>query len=330
MSFEAPYLLVALALVPLAAVWYWVAQRRASRYAVSYTNLDVLASVVDRGRSWRQHVPAALLLAALGVLCVAVARPTWTVQQPSERATVVLVVDVSGSMRATDVKPSRLRAAQTAMETFAETIPDQLRVGVVAFSDDAQVVVVPTDDREQLRTGIAVLTPGLGTAIGDGIARAVELVQTSTRVEGQAESAPVRDEEGKALAAVLLLSDGSQTRGVLTPGQGADLAKRAGIPVYTIALGTEEGTILVGPAGQKQTVPVPPDRETLAAIADYTDGESFDAESSEALSRVYSGLGSRVGREAAPREVTAVFLAAGAALAAAALLAGALGAPRLP
>ncbi|MGL6280608.1 MAG: VWA domain-containing protein [Gaiella sp.] len=330
MGFETPWLLGALLVVPVAAIWYWIVQRRASRYAVTYSNLDVLASVVGSRRSWRQHLPAALLLAALAVLCVAVARPTWTVQEPSERATVVLVVDVSGSMRATDVKPSRLAAAQAAMTTFVETVPRQLRVGVVAFSDDAQVVVVPTSDREQLGTGISILTPGLGTAIGDGIARAVELVQSSAKADGEREARPLRDERGNALAAVLLLSDGSQTRGVLTPGQGAELAKRAGVPIFTIALGTDEGEILVGPAGQKQRVPVPPDRETLAAIADYTDGEAFDAESAEALSRVYAGLGSRVGREPAQREVTAAFLAVGAALAAAALLAGALVAPRLP
>jgi Ca-activated chloride channel family protein len=331
-SFEAPWLLLSLVIVPVAGIWYWHAQRRSSRYAVSYTNLEVLAQVVDRGRAWRHQLPAALLLAALAALCVAVARPTWTVMQPSERASVVLVVDVSGSMRATDVRPTRLAAARTAITTFADTIPDELRVGVVAFSDDAQVVVVPTADREQLAAGLGVLTPGFGTALGDGLARAVELAQTSMREEGEAEAPreTVRDAKGNPLAAILLLSDGSQTRGVLTPGQGADLAKKAGIPVYTVALGTEDGSILVGPAGQRQRVPVPPDRETLDAIADYTDGESFDAESAEALSRVYAGLGSRVGREAAPREVSAAFLAAGAVLAASALLAGALGAPRLP
>lgn len=332
MSFEAPWLLLSLAIVPVAGLWYWRAQRRSSRYAVSYTNLDVLAEVADRDRAWRHQLPAALLLAGLAALCVAVARPTWTLMQPSERAAVVLVVDVSGSMRATDVRPSRLAAARTAMQTFSDAIPDELRVGVVAFSDDAQVIVVPTADREQLEAGLGILTPGYGTALGDGLARAVELAQSSMREEGGAEPPrePVRDAQGNPLAAILLLSDGSQTRGVLTPGQGADLAKRAGIPVYTVALGTEDGSILVGPAGQRQRVPVPPDRETLDAIADYTDGESFDAESAEALSRVYAGLGSRVGRESAEREVSAVFLAAGAVLAAAALIAGALGAPRLP
>ena len=141
----------------------------------------------------------------------------------------------------------------------------------------------------------------------------------------------MRDEEGRSLASILLLSDGSQTRGVLTPGQGADLAKKAGIPVFTIALGTDAGTILVGPAGQQQVVPVPPDRETLAAIARVHRRRRLRrGERRGASTRVYSGLGSRVGREDAPREVSAAFVALGALLAAGALVAGALGAPRLP
>ena len=331
MSFASPWLLLSLVLVPLAAAAYWVVQRRPSRYAVASSNLDVLAAVVGARRDWRRHVPAALLLGALAAMCVAFARPSMVVQRPSERATVVLVVDVSGSMRATDVKPSRLAAARRAIRSFAEEIPDELRVGVVAFSDDAQVVVPPTRDRAQLLEGVALLAPGFGTAIGDAIGRGVDLARTTTTEEGvSAATVPLKDERGRSLASILLPSDGSQTRGVLTPGQGADLARKAGIPVYTIALGTEAGSILVGPPGARQLVPVPPDRETLAAIADYTDGESYDVESAEALDGVYTGLGSRVGREDAPREVSSAFVALGALLAAGALAAGMLGAPRLP
>lgn len=330
MSVESPWLLLVLVVVPLAAGGYWVVQRRPARYAVAYSNLDVLATVAGSRRDWRRHAPAVLLLLALAALCVALARPTWMTLRPSERASVILVVDVSGSMRANDVRPTRLAAAQAAMRSFAEQVPDQLRVGVVAFSDDAQVVVLPTRDRDQLQRGVAVLEPGLGTAIGDALGRAVELARTATGETGAAAPAPVRDAEGRSLASILLLSDGSQTRGVLTPGQGADLARKAGVPIFTIALGTDAGTILVGPTGQKQLVPVPPDRETLAAIAEYTGGESFDAESAKALDGVYRGLGSRLGREEEPREVSAAFVALGALLAAAALGAGVVGAPRLP
>ena len=330
MSFEAPMLLLGLLLVPLAALGYWLLQRRPAPFAVRYTNLDVLAGVARGRRSWKRHLPAALMLLALAALCVGFARPTVNVKTPDERASVVLVVDVSGSMRATDVKPTRLAAAKRAMRSFLDRAPGSLKVGVVAFSDEAQVVVSPTVDREQLAQGIDLLGPGFGTAIGDAIARAVDLARTATGEAGTTEASPVKDEKGRALASILLLSDGAQTRGLLSPGQGAQRAQTAGIPVFTIALGTDEGTILAGPPGQEQLIPVPPDRETLSAVAEYTGGEAFDAESADAVEKVYSGLGSRVGRQERPREVTSAFVTAGALLLAGAAGAALAGAPRLP
>ena len=330
MSFEAPALLLGLLLFPLAALGYWLLQRRRAAYAVRYTNLDVLADVATRRRTWKRHLPAGLMLLALTALAVAFARPTVTVKTPDERASVVLVVDVSGSMRATDVKPTRLAAAKRAMRSFLDRAPDTLRVGVVAFSDEAQVIVSPTVDRESLVQGIELLGPGFGTAIGDALARAVDLARTATGETGSTSPSPVKDEEGRSLASILLLSDGSQTRGLLSPGQGAQRAQTAGIPVFTIALGTDEGTIMAGPPGQEQLIPVPPDRETLSAIAEYTGAEAFDAESADAVEKVYSGLGSRVGRQDRPREVTSAFVAAGALLLAGAVGAAIAGAPRLP
>ena len=330
MSFEAPQLLLGLALVPVAAVGYWLLQRRRAPYALRYTNLGVLAGVVGTRRSWKRHVPAALMLLSLAALCVAFARPTVTVKTPDERASVVLVVDVSGSMRATDVKPTRLQAAKKAMRSFLERAPDTLRVGVVAFSDEPQVVVSPTADRAALVQGIELLGPGFGTAIGDALARAVDLARSATGETGASTPSPVKDEKGRALASILLLSDGAQTRGLLSPGQGAQRANTAGIPVFTIALGTDEGTIMAGPPGQEQLIPVPPDRETLGAIAEYTGGEAFDAESADAVEKVYSGLGSRVGRQERQREVTSTFVAAGAFLLVGAVGAAIVGAPRLP
>jgi Ca-activated chloride channel homolog len=326
MSFEAPAFLAVLAVVPLAA------------FAVRYTNLDVLAGVAATRGAWRRHVPFALVLASLAALGIAFARPTVDVRKPNERASVVLLVDVSGSMRADDVKPSRLLAAKRAMLSFLDRAPDSLRVGLVSFSDEAQVIVSPTVDRKLLEQGIDVLGPGFGTAIGDGLARAVELARTATgdaapageTGEGGTSPSPVRDAQGRSLASILLLSDGAQTRGLLSPGQGAERAQVAGIPVYTVALGTDAGTIVAGPPGQEQVIPVPPDRETLAAIAEYTGAESFDAESADKLESVYSGLGSRVGREERPSEVTALFVAAGALLLAGATGLSLLGAPRLP
>ena len=326
MSFEAPALLAVLVLVPLVGVGYWLLQRRPSRYAVRYPNLEVLAAVAGRRRTWKRHVPAALLLLSLGALGAAFARPTVTVDAPDERASVVLVVDVSGSMRAQDVQPTRLAAAKQAMVSFLKNAPPSLRVGIVAFSNEPQVVVSPTLDRQQLTDGIDLLEPAFGTALGDAIARSVELARTTTATGEQARTAQVKDAEGKALASILLLSDGFQTRGLLSPGQGAERARTAGIPVFTIALGTEGGTIV----DREQVIPVPPDRETLAAIAEYTGGESFDAETAGALKDVYQGLGSRVGRREKPREVTSAFVAAGALLLVGAVGAAMVVAPRLP
>ena len=326
MSFEAPALLAVLLLVPLVGVGYWFLQRGPSRYAVRYPNLEVLAAVAGGRRTWKSHVPAALLLLSLGALGIAFARPTVTVAAPDERASVVLVVDVSGSMRAQDVQPTRLAAAKQAMVSFLRNAPDSLRVGIVAFSNEPQVVVSPTLDRQQLIDGIGLLEPAFGTALGDALARSVELARTTTATTGQAASAPVKDAQGRALASILLLSDGFQTRGLLSPGQGAERARSAGIPVFTIALGTEGGTIV----DREQVIPVPPDRETLSAIAEYTGGEAFDAETAGALKRVYQGLGSRVGRREKPREVTSAFVAAGALFLVGAVGAAMVVAPRLP
>jgi Ca-activated chloride channel family protein len=325
-SFEAPALLVGLLLVPLAAVGYWLFQRRKSRYAVRYPNVEVLAGVVGPRSAWKRHVPAALLLASLAALAIAFARPTITVQSPDERASVVLVVDISGSMRAQDVQPTRLAAAKEAMLGFLAHAPDTLRVGIVAFSNEPQVIVPPTLDRTELRQGIQLLQPAFGTALGDALARSVELARSTASVNGQPTQAPVKDAKGRALASILLLSDGFQTRGLLSPGQGAQAARNAGVPVYTIALGTEGGTIV----DREQVIPVPPDRETLAAIAQYTGGEAFDAETAGALKQVYQGLGSRVGRRDRPREVTSAFVAAGALLLVGAVGAAVLVAPKLP
>jgi Ca-activated chloride channel family protein len=328
MSFEAPLLLLTLLVVPLAIVAYLLLQRGQSKYAVSYSNLDVLASVTGGPSSWARHLPAGLLLAALAAFCVTLARPTVTVAAPQEQATVVLVVDVSGSMRAEDVDPTRLEAAQKAMRTFVDKVPKKLRVALVAFSDGPEVVTPPTADRALLRAGIDYLTPGFGTAIGDALARAVEVVAPPSETGGVRQAPPTAD--GKPLSAILLLSDGAQTRGTLSPGEGASRAQQAKIPIYTIALGTDEGTIEVFRFGEQRTIPVPPDRTTLRQVAEATGGEYYDAPDAERVESVYSRLGSLVGRADEQREVSVAFLAGGAALLVAAGAAAALRLPKLP
>src|SRR5581483_5355142 len=321
-SFSSPYLLFALAVVPVAAllaVWF---DRRRARYAVAFTNLDLLASVVPRRRSLRRWVPLALFLLALAAASVALARPRATVSQPAQRATLVLLVDVSGSMRASDVKPSRLGAAQAAMTTFAGKVPKQVKVGLISFSTSPNVLVVPTQDRGVLQEGIDLLAPEGGTAIGDGLGVAVEVARSSV-------GSVKRNRNGLVPAAIVLLSDGAQTRGLLTPQQGAERARAAGIRVYTIALGTNHGTLGVGPFGGygfggNQRFPVRPDPATLAMIARVTGGETYRARSANAVKTIYSQLGSSIARHKATREVSSWFVGA-----AALLLLGSLGAVRL-
>ena len=326
MTFGSPLLLVSL-VVPLVALalYAWLG-RRPPRDAIAFPNLAVLAAVATRS-SWKRHLVAGLLLATMTLLCIAVARPRIPLAATSDRATVVLVVDVSVSMNAVDVAPTRLEAARAAIVSFADQVPPRVRVGLVAFADDPVVVTTPTTDRQALRDGISSLTPGFGTAIGDAVARGVELVQSATSETG---GAAVAQDDAPVPGAVVLLSDGSQTRGVLEPDEGAQIAQRARIPVYTIALGTLEGTVTVNQNGARITVPVPPDRQTLARIAESTGGATFEATDAERLGQVYERLGSVVARTKKPREVTSGLVAVAAALLACGIGLASLWAPRLP
>lgn len=344
MSFDRPLLLLTLLVVPVALGLYLVAQRRRMRYAIRFTNLDVLAGVV-RGRLWRQYVPLALFLLALAALCIGVARPQRSTLVPTDRATVILVVDVSRSMEAKDVKPSRLRAATAAVRLFLDRVPKRLQIGLIAFAGDPAVATPPTTDHRLVREALDTIqwfpTFG-GTAIGDALAAAVKLGQQAVKGEnGNLASASVAlpATKSRRLVSILFLSDGAQTRGVLAPLQGAEQARTAGIPVYTIALGTPSGTLNFGfgrgfrdPYGSGYTrgVPVPPDPGTLKAIAQRTGGEFFAARSAKSLRAAYTKLGSRLGRKPGKSEVTYGFLAGAAGLLIAAGLLSALWSPRLP
>ena len=323
LTFASPVLLAALLVPALALAAYLWLERRPPRGAVSYPNLAVLATVASRS-NWKRHLLAGLLIATVALLCVAVARPRVPLSATSDRATVVLVVDVSISMNAKDVAPTRLGAARDAIASFVDRVPRRVRIGLIAFADDPVVITAPTTDRALLRQGIASLSPGFGTAIGDAVASAVELVRSSTGETGSA--TPSHKPDG----AVVLLSDGSQTRGLLEPSDGARIAKQARIPVYTIALGTLSGTVTINRMGQVVTVPVPPDRATLASIAETTGGATFEATDAGRLGSVYRRLGSVVARTSKPREVTAAFVGAAAALLAGAIGLAALTMPRLP
>lgn len=309
MSFLSPNLLWALLLVPVLAAGYLVLQRRRMRYALRFTNVDLLANVVAESPRWRRWVPPALFLGALATLLFATARPQLTQEVPREEASVVLAMDVSGSMRATDVQPTRLVAARNAANRFLERVPEKFRVGVITFSDGAQVLVPPTEEHELVRQSLDGLVADGGTAIGDAIALGAEL-------RGERLIAD-KDEpgDGKPALVVLLLSDGSPSPDTIDPIEAAEKAKAAGIPVYTIALGTDEGTIEVtDELGIPQTVDVPPDREILGQIARITGGAAFSAPTEQALEAVYERLGSSIGYAEEKREVTAWFAAGGLVL----------------
>ena len=331
MSFSSPYLLAVLLVVPLVAVLAIWLDRRRAKYAVAFTNLDVLASVASPRRRARRWIPLLLFLLALAAASAALARPRASVSEPAQRATLVLLVDVSGSMRASDVKPSRLGAAQEAMTLFADKVPKQVKIGLVSFSTSPDVLVIPTADRGVLHEGIDLLTPEAGTAIGDGLGVAVQVAQSSL-------GSTRRGRDGKVPAAIVLLSDGAQTRGALTPQQGAERARTAGIRVYTIALGTDHGTLTfpqfggfgLGGGGGGGRFPVRPDPVTLAMIARVTDGKAYRAKSASSVKTVYKDLGSSIVQRHTTREVSSWFVGGAAVLLLASIAAVGLTGERLP
>ena len=340
-TFERPLLLLTLLVVPLAVALYVLAERRRMRYAIRFTNLDVLAGVVG-DRYGRRFVPLALFLLALAALCIGMARPQHTTLVPRDRATVILVIDVSRSMEAKDVKPSRIGAATAAIRTFLDRVPDRLQVGLIAFAGDPAVAAPPTTNHDLVRKSLDTIEwfPSFGgTAIGDALAAAVKLGQQAVSGEsGNLASAiaAAPNTQTRGLVSILFLSDGAQTRGELEPLQGAERARVAGIPVYTVALGTPNGALNfgggfpgAGPFGGRR-VPVPPDPATLKAIADRTGGEFFAAQSEKSLQAAYKKLGSRLGRKPGQSEITYGFLAVAALLLVAAGLLSSLWSPRLP
>jgi Ca-activated chloride channel family protein len=311
MSFEWPIALLTLAIVPLLIGLLWLQRRRESRYAVRFSNVGVLAQVVQSARSPWRFVPPALLLAALAALAVGLARPSISVSAERKQGTVVLALDRSGSMLAQDVTPDRITASRDAAQRFIKAIPDGFRVGVVTFSDTANAASAPSFDRRPSQRAIASIQAGGGTAIGDAIETSLGMLGVNSTATKKVNT------KGRA---ILLLSDGSNTEGI-DISTAADAAKRAGVPVYTIALGTPNGVLDLQALGQGPgTIPVPPDPEALKAIAHVTGGESFTALDESTLKKVYDHIGTRVSSTKQQKELT--FLVAGLA---AVLLAAAAG-----
>jgi Ca-activated chloride channel family protein len=303
MTFEQPILLLALLALPLVVVLYARWERRGARGREAFAAPALMPAVAPRRAGWRRHAPPALYALALAALVIALARPQATVAVPNEEATVILATDYSGSMEATDVKPSRLAAAQRAADRFLERVPKAVRVGAVAFNHRARLVQSPTTDREALRQALGNLRPSGGTATGDALDLALRAARR-----------PAKRGQKPPPAAIVLLSDGKSVRGE-DPLTIARRAARAKVPVYTVALGTDAGTITVpipGDSGRTRTERVPPDRDSLRRIAEVAKGRYYAAAGQEELDAVYERLGSQITKHDERREVTAA--AAGGAL----------------
>lgn len=328
MSFDWPAALLLLLLVPLAVGAYFVVQSRRAKYAVRFTNLDLLANVVEGTPAWRRHVPAALYLGALTALLFALARPHTDVQVPKD-GTVVLVTDISGSMNATDIRPTRLGAAQSAAETLVKELPGGFRVAVMSFSNVVQVRLTPTTDKKAVDQAIEAMVPNGGTAMGDAILSALDLIASDEQAQAQAApsgsaaasptptptpTATANGQPGRPKAVIVLLSDGASNTGA-SPTDAASQAKDANVPVYTIALGTPDGIAEVRDnLGRLRRIAVPPDPDTLKAVSETSGAESFDAPTASQLKSIYASLGEKIGHDTKSRDITPAFVGAGLVL----------------
>jgi Ca-activated chloride channel homolog len=324
MTFGWPIALAGLVLVPLLVLLYLWSERRRERSQAAFGNPDLLPNVIDRKPGRLRYLPLAILLVGLAAMIVGVARPHATVSVPREEATVILAMDVSRSMKAKDVQPTRLDAARAAAEGFLVHVPEKFRVGVVSFATRAAVGVPPTHDRALAEAALDSLSPGEGTAIGDAVALSLEVGEPGSEEPEEGAGGENEDESVVTPRAIVLISDGAQDGGSIHPAQAAEQARERGVPVHTVLVGTPNGVVeetLTG--GFRRIIRVPPSPETLQMLAEATGGQFFTAPDDERLREVYEELGSRLGEREESREVTDVFAGAASVLL---LLGGALSA----
>jgi Ca-activated chloride channel family protein len=299
MGFRSPAWLLLLIVVAVLAAVYLVLQLRRKAFTARFSNVELLGSIAPRRPGWRRHLTFALLLAALAVLTIGVAQPTAAVRVPRDRATVILAIDVSLSMEATDVLPSRIEAAKTAGQKFAGLLPARINLGLVSFGGNASVVVSPTLNRESIKHGIKSLKLQESTAIGEAIFTSLQAISVfghATTAKGQ-KPPPAR---------IVLLSDGTNTVG-RPVSQAVAAARKAHVQVSTIAFGTPNGTVTY----KGDTLAVPADRATLHAIADETGGSFHTAASVQELEKVYKNIGSQIGYTTKHKVVSWRYLTAG-------------------
>jgi Ca-activated chloride channel homolog len=315
-SFATPAWLLGLALVPLALLAYQASRRRGSRYAVRYTAVPALRAAAGTVPAWRRHLPAALALAALAALVLALAKPEKTVAVPVERASIMLVTDHSRSMSATDVSPDRLSAAQRAARTFLNTLPNQVRVGAVAFSDTPDAVQAPSSDHDDARRIVDGQVADGATATGAALEVAIDALKND------------KQNGKRPPSAIVLLSDGKTTVPP-DPVPVARTARQLKIPIYTVALGTRDATV-PNPNPFGTPLLVAPDPQTLRQIAQVSGGKAFTAEDSDSLKSIYKTLGSQLGTKTQKKQITATFAIGGLVLLLGAAVSSLRWAGRLP
>jgi Ca-activated chloride channel homolog len=295
--FAQPLALIALVAVPLLAVLWRMNEQRRRAAGASFSSLALLPNLAPQQPGRLRYVPIALLLLALTAMIVGAARPHAHISVPRKEATVVLAIDVSRSMTAKDVRPSRLDAARIAANAFLAKVPSTYNVALVAFGSRAFLAVPPTTDHQLVKTGLESLTPGEGTALGDAILLSARVGEREKAKEGVIPP-----------TTVLLISDGARQGGQTAPLTAAKRAKALGVTVSTVLVGTPNGIVtapLVG--GYQEQIHVPPSPGTLQAVAHTTNGEFFRARTSAALNKVYENLATRVGHRTVNREITDLF-----------------------
>jgi Ca-activated chloride channel family protein len=319
MSFIWPFMLALLLLIPVLIIVYILLQRRRQKYALRYASLSLVKEAMGRGPGWRRHVPAAIFLIALFWMIVALARPEATTLVPAAEGTIILAVDVSGSMTATDLEPNRMEAAKAAARAFVEKQPDTVQVGIVSFSDNAFVIQPPTDDKEALLSAVNRLNWQRGTAIGRGMVASLEAIAEKT---GQPAEINLNQEDQNSNSAVpqptpmpkgqyqnaiiVLLTDGENNQWP-EPVEIAQIAADRGIRIYTAGIGSEEGAIV---RIQGRAIRTRLDEQTLRTIAEMTDGIYYNAQTETDLVKVYENLSTNLVLKTDKVEVTAYFTAA--------------------
>jgi len=324
MSFQWPEMLWLMLALPLLVATYVVALRRKKKLALRYASLSLVKEALSTGHTFRRHVPPLVLLLALAIMIGAVARPSAVVTLPSQHETVILAMDVSGSMRATDVAPTRFVAAQIAAKAFVAQQPENVRIGVVAFAGTATLAQAPTRNREDVITAIDRFQMQRATAIGSAIIVSLATIfpdhglevasfsygaEAARKTQKQTIFKPVPPGSYQS-AVIILLTDGQRTAGPDSL-QAARLAAERGVRIYTVGVGTPGGAT-IGFEGWSMHVRL--DEETLKAIADLTRGEYFYAGTAVDLKKIYENLRSHMVLETRKTEVTALFAAAAAVL----------------